>query len=272
MAKALEQVPESAAMPPGAAAQVTAPTAAAPDIPAAGDGDKTISDVTTIDPHRAQPAGAPIWRRFWRPFWRQWSRRQRLVAGASAGAALVIVLLWALWPAHRKPATAGAPPASPGAMPAPTAIDEVSPMTPDSTPGLGDAAQLVRLGLHDQAITVLQDVRRNYPRSAYANFLLAVAYLDKLWWSDGLKHARVAIQIDPAYRRSPKLAKLFVHSLVSDGFWEKGGAFLMQDMAEVAIPYLEATAQSDRNPRVRARAAQVLASAPLRASASGRGR
>jgi len=45
---------------------------------------------------------------------------------------------------------------------------------------VGDAAQLVRLGLRDQAIMVLQEVRRDCPRSAYPNFLLAVVYVDKL--------------------------------------------------------------------------------------------
>jgi hypothetical protein len=137
---------------------------------------------------------------------------------------------------------------------------------------VADASQLVRLGLHDQAITVLQEIRRSYPRSAYANFLLAVAYFEKLWWSVGLQHAQAAIQADPAYRRSPKLAKLLIHSLMSDSVWERSAAFLEQEMAGISPRYLEEAAQFDKSARVRFRAAQILGGSPLRAGPNSRGR
>jgi hypothetical protein len=216
----------------------------------------------------------PVWKRFLQPFWKQWSRWQWSLGGTSAGAALVIISVWALLRGPQKPDTAEVPhAATPSAVAqTPVAMDDLSPMTPDSTPGLADTAQLVRLGLHDQAITILQEIRRNYPRSAYANFLLAVAYFEKLWWSVGLQQAQAAIQSDPAYRRSPKLAKLLIRSLMSDSFWERAAAFLKQDMAEISTPYLEEAAQFDKSPGVRARAAQILASGRMRASASSRGR
>ena len=267
MAAALEQVPESEGMRKGSAAYVAAPTAPEPEAKPAGDDEQTL-----VDPARHR--GSRIWQRALRPFSRPWGRRQRLWGAASAGVVLLIILAWALLHGHHKRHTTVAPPAAPtpAAAPTPLATDELSPLAPDGTPGLADAAQLVRLGLRDQALIVLQDIRRNYPHSAYANFLLAVAFLEKLWWSDGLKHARAAIQIEPAYRQSPRLAKLFVHSLVSDSFWERGAAFLDQEMAEISTPYLEETARSDKNPRVRARAAQILASIATRAPASSRGR
>jgi hypothetical protein len=143
-------------------------------------------------------------------------------------------------------------------------MDELSPMSPDGTPGLAEAAQLVRLGLSDQAITVLQDIRRNYPLSAYANFLLAVTYFDKMWWSIGREHAQAAMNLDPAYRRSPKLAKVFIRSLMSESFREKAAAILEEDLAEIAPPYLQEAAQYDRSARVRARAAQILANIAAR--------
>jgi hypothetical protein len=64
--------------------------------------------------------------------------------------------------------------------------------------------------------------------------------------------------------RSPKLAKLLIYSLMSDAFWEKAAAFLTRNLAEISTPYLEEAAQSDRSPRVRARAAQILASRAAR--------
>jgi tetratricopeptide (TPR) repeat protein len=188
------------------------------------------------------------------------------VAGAVAGATLVVILAWVLSRGHGK---LNAPPPPPIADTTPALLDELSPMAPDATPGLAGAAQLVRLGLREQAITVLQEMRRSDPRSAYANFLLAVVYFEKLWWSVGLQHAQAAIQAEPAYRRSPKLAKLLVYSLMSDSFWEKAAAFLTRDMAEVAPPYLEEAAQHAESARVRARAAQILASLARASGGSG---
>jgi hypothetical protein len=248
---------------------VAGPETSAPTAAPAGRtlADATIIDRTIVDAPRPAPAPSPARPApAWRGFWEQWARRQWWVGGVSAGACLVIILVWALVRGHAKPAPTPQAPAPPpsSVAPAPVALDDLGPMTPDSTPGLADAAQLVRLGLRDQAITVLQDIRGHYPRSAYASYLLAVVYFEKLWWSIGLQHAQAAIQNDPAYRRSPRLAKLLVHSLISDGFWEKGAAFLKQEMAEVATPYLEEAAKSDKSPRVRVRAAQVLGIEPER--------
>jgi eukaryotic-like serine/threonine-protein kinase len=279
MAAALEEVPESTGTRPGAATAVPAPAATEPVV--VHENDKTIIDKISLDrtiidtsrnhdgtppPHRPQPAR--VRSRSVQSAGKSISRRQWLVLGTSVGAALGILLGWSLLRGHPKPAPVPAATQAPAVTPTPVVMDELSPMTPDSTPGLADVAQLVRLGLRDQAITVLQEIRRDYPHSAYASFLLAVAYFEKLWWSVGLQHAQAAIQIDPAYRRSPKLAKLLVHSLVSDGFWERGGMFLRQDMTEIAPPYLEEAAQFDKHPRVRARAAQILASFPMRGSTS----
>jgi hypothetical protein len=196
------------------------------------------------------------------------------VAATAAAVALVILVAWALLRGPHKADTAQARPPSPttAVAPPPVAVDELLPMNPDATPGVADASQLVRLGLHDQAITVLLEIRRSYPRSAYANFLLAVAYFEKLWWTVGLQHAQAAIQADPAYRRSPKLAKLLIHALMSDSFWERAAAFLEQDMGGISPRLLEEAAQFDKSARVRFRAAQVLASSAARAAANSRGR
>jgi eukaryotic-like serine/threonine-protein kinase len=287
MAAALEQVPESGAKRAGGAAQVFAPTVPGTSAAASGTADKTIVDKETIDktiidttrhhdsaPRPERPRQGGAWKRFLIPLWRQRSRRQRWAGGLAAASALIVILVSALLPGRPKPRAAVEPPPAPplAAAAAPVATDDLGPMAPDNTPGLADAVQLVRLGLRDQAITVLQEIRRNYPGSAYASFLLAVAYFEKLWWSVGLQHAEAAIQADPAYRRSPKLAKLLVYSLMSDSFWRKGGAFLEQEMADIAASYLEEAARSHRSPAVRARAAQILASNSPPASAASDGR
>ena len=247
MAAALDKTPEAGAMQVG-----VEPHTAVPAEPPIG------RDATATAVVEQSIADRTIWTRLAKPCAKLGRQRPWAVAGTAAGVVLVIILAWALSRGHRKPEIIVPPPAPAVATPPPVS-DELSPMAPDGTPGLAGAAQLVRLGLREQAITVLQEMRRNDPRSAYANFLLAVVYFEKLWWSVGLQHAQAAIQAEPAYRRSPKLAKLLVYSLMSDSFWEKAAAFLTREMAGVAPPYLEEAAQHAESPRVRARAAQILA-------------
>jgi serine/threonine protein kinase len=268
MAQALEQLPERTAQHAGVAATVVAPSPVDAGTSAASGIDQTISDQTLID---TRPLAAPEKLAPARPlpsFRKTWSRRRRWLVGTAVGATLGAVcgsLLLSTHKATKGPEVRKVP--SPAVQQAPRSMDELSPMSPDSTPGLAEAAQLVRLGLSDQAITVLQDIRRNYPLSAYANFLLAVTYFDKMWWSIGREHAEAAMNLDPAYRRSPKLARVFIRSLMSESFREKAAAILEEDLAEVAPPYLQEAAQYDRSARVRARAAQILANIAARTHA-----
>jgi eukaryotic-like serine/threonine-protein kinase len=256
MAAALEHVPEASAR--GAALPVAPPP---PPLPgAAGEADRTLVD------RRRHRAFALLWQRALLslrslpPRWHRCSRQQRWVAGGLAGAALAGLLVWVLWPGRARPLPAPLPPTPPPAIaPTPAATDDLAPLAPDNTPGLAEAADLLRSGQREPAIASLLEIRRRSPHSAYANFLLAVAYFEKLWWSIGLQHAQAAIAAEPAYRRSPTLARLLVHSLMSDAFWEKAAGFLDQDLAEISTPYLEEAAGFDKSPRVRARAAQLLA-------------
>jgi serine/threonine-protein kinase len=271
MAQALELLPERTAQHAGTAATLVAPLPVDAGTSAAADLDKTLSDKTLIDAHPFAASVASLAeaeerapRRLSPSFWKTWSRRRWLVAtavGATLGAVCGSLLL-STHKATNGPEVRKVP--SPDLQQTPRSMDELSPMSPDGTPGLAEAAQLVRLGLSDQAITVLQDIRRNYPLSAYANFLLAVTYFDKMWWSIGREHAQAAMNLDPAYRRSPKLAKVFIRSLMSESFREKAAAILEEDLAEIAPPYLQEAAQYDRSARVRARAAQILANIAAR--------
>jgi eukaryotic-like serine/threonine-protein kinase len=256
MAEALEKIPENAgARPVPAAIEVPLPDQATLD--------KLATDKTIVDTHRHPELPAPGLSPEPRPSAaaKPMNRRRFLTTLAAVTAVVLVVTTWALLHGRAKNRIAALPPPAPStaAAPLPPMPDDLLPMTPDSTPGLVEAVQLIRLGLRDQAITVLVDVRRNYPGSAYANFLLAVTHFEKMWWTVGLQHAQAAIQLDPAYRRSPRLAKLVVRSLMSDSFWERAAAFLDQELADVSGPYLAEAAQLDKSPRVRMRAAQLLA-------------
>ena len=247
MSAALVQVPEAAAVYGGDAVPVTAPASRE----ASG---RVIAPVARQEPAEpkspapAEPDPPP-------PRWRRW-----LALAASATLMLAIIFAWALWRSRHKPPRAQPAPPTPVVVEpaAPAATDDLAPMNRDDTPGLPGAAQLLRLGLREQAITVLVDIQRSHPRSAYANFLLAVAYFGKLFWSPALQHAQIALQVDPAYRKSPVLAKLIIRSLVNDSVWEKAAALLLHDMADISMPYLEEASQFDKSPKVRVRAARLF--------------
>ena len=253
MAAALEEVPESAAsaipvmVPAAHESSRRVITAAAKPISA-----PLLEDTSPAADEPDRPVPEQRNPRF--PTWRRW-----LWAVTSATAVLAVIFTWALWRRHTKAPRIQALPVPPVAVaPPPTAPDELAPLSPDDTPGLAGAAQLLRLGLRDQAITVLVDIRYRYPHSAYANFLLAVAYCERLFWSPALLHTQAAIKADPSYRRSPKLVKSVIRALVNDNVWEKAAAILQHELAEIATPYLEEAAQFDKSPKVRARAAHLL--------------
>jgi serine/threonine-protein kinase len=253
MAAALDEVPESAA----SAIPVMVPAAHESSRRVVAAAGKPVSApiIENAAPAPDEPdRPVPEQRNPRSPAWRRW-----LWVETSVTAVLAVIFTWALWRRHPKTPRVQAPLAQPVAVaPAPTAPDELAPPSPDDTPGLAGAAQLLRLGLRDQAITVLVDIRHRYPGSAYANFLLAIAYFEKLFWSPALLHTQAAIQADPSYRRSPKLVKSVIRALVNDNVWEKAAALLQRDMTEIATPYLEEAAQFDKSPKVRARAAHLL--------------
>jgi serine/threonine-protein kinase len=247
MSAALVQVPEVAAVYGGDAVPVTAPASRE----ASGRVVAPVAGPVSAEPKSPAPAEPDPYS----PRWRRW-----LALAASATVMLAIIFAWALWRSRHKPPREQPAPPTPVvvAPPTPAATDDLAPMNRDDTPGLPGAVQLLRLGLREQAITVLVDILRSHPRSAYANFLLAVAYFGKLFWSPALEHAQIALQVDPVYRKSPVLAKLIIRSLVNDSVWEKAAALLLHDMADISMPYLEEASQFDKSPKVRGRAARLL--------------
>ncbi len=253
--------PESPGTQPGPATPATEATLCDPTLLSVEQTSVDESTIAAPPPRARERSGPSRWSRLraWgtRLVARPWGRRQWLLAGGvSAGFVLLVVLPRALSdrPATpAKPTEVAAPSSSPVAL-----LDELAPMGPDDTPGLAEAARLLRSGQREAAIASLKEIRRLAPRSSYANFLLAVAHFEKLWWSVGLQYAQTAMQLEPAYRRSPKLAKLLIYSLMSDSFWEKASHVLIHEMPEVSGAYLAHAARHEESPRVRARAAQIL--------------
>ena len=157
-------------------------------------------------------------------------------------------------------------------QPAATAKPEVRVETPPPTTpappaakpdAIGDlvkqAHDLDGAGQRQAAIDLLLRARKTYPSDARLPYEASKLYLDKMWWVDGLKLARAAIELDPAYRSDADLIKLVVRGFNSTrGVDYTLAHFLRQDIGAAAKPFLEDVAQHHANPIVRKRAEAEL--------------
>lgn len=111
----------------------------------------------------------------------------------------------------------------------------------------------------EAAIDYLVKARKTYPQDARLPYEAAKRYLDKMWWADGLKQARAAIELDPKYKSDPDLIKLVLKGFnTTAGYDSTLARFLRIDIGAAAKPYMEDTAKAHPNPIVRKRAAAEL--------------
>ena len=124
---------------------------------------------------------------------------------------------------------------------------------------VAQSQQMTASGRRQAAIMMLQRARKAHPQDPRLPYQTAKLFLEKMWWPDGLKHARAAIALDPAYKNDPELIKLALKCFnTTAGYdWQLAG-FLHDDIGAGAKPFLAQTASSDRNPIVRNRAAAEL--------------
>jgi hypothetical protein len=150
--------------------------------------------------------------------------------------------------------------------PAPAPVTPVPVEAPAPKPvadGVADilarANEAAAAGRRQAALDTLLDARKAYPKDARLAYEASKLYLEKMWWDDGLKLARTAIALDPAYKTDAELIKLvlkgFNTTKARDATLAK---FLREDVGEAAKPYLEDTAKSHPNPIVRTRAKKEL--------------
>jgi len=132
-------------------------------------------------------------------------------------------------------------------------------MQPTSAEGadkvLARAQDLVAGGEREAAIDLLQKSRAAYPDNADIPYLAGKLYFGKLWWTDGLKHFRDAVRIDPRYRTDPELIKTVLKGFITTpSYNDELAAFLRNDIGPAALGYLEETARDHPNATIRARA------------------
>jgi hypothetical protein len=108
------------------------------------------------------------------------------------------------------------------------------------------------------AINALVDYRKEHPKDAQAALLLGHLYLDKLWWTDGIKSYRAAITLDPSLRSDETMIRELLKGLVSDGSHWKVADFLADEIGEPALPYVRESAALVKNKQIKARAQRLL--------------
>jgi serine/threonine-protein kinase len=145
------------------------------------------------------------------------------------------------------PAPANTPP--PAAAPAPAA---------NVAERLAEARRLLARGDWEQARTALESLRTDAPNEAEPAYLLATIDLEHHRYVEGMAAAQTATRRDPALKTDPDLVKDVIGALGSDPVAERAEAFL-RSAGPPATPFLKDAAHRDPNPRVRDRAAALLA-------------
>ena len=242
-------LPPSAAQVPTTSmpAHVPTPTSLAAHVPTP----LPNSPDATFTPRAPTPLPVPPARR---------SRLRLALVAAAAAATLAIVLVAVTLsdqPAAQPPVDAGVAgavvldAAPPPEAPAPSA-DAVSDL-------LARATGLAASGRRQAAIDLLLDARKTYPRDARIPYEASKLYFEKLWWADGLKQARAAIALDPAYREDAELIKHVLKGFNTTAHYDGMLArFLREDIGAAAKPFIAETANGHPNPIVRKRAAREL--------------
>jgi tetratricopeptide (TPR) repeat protein len=125
--------------------------------------------------------------------------------------------------------------------------------------GLAQVKELVAAGRKDQAIHVLLQLAEAHPERGEIPYFLGRLYLDKLWWHDGLKAYRRAIELDPSFRTyEPLIRSVLRGFVVTPEHHPDIAEFLRSDIGDAARPYLQETAQEHPRAKVRKRAAREL--------------
>jgi serine/threonine-protein kinase len=205
-------------------------------------------------------------------------RRDRRIVwvGVGLGAAAVAALLvgrslrtdgGAPKKAVAQTARAGDAPATPSrassATPAST-VARAAPGAPSAPPPadlqdrLAEARRVLARGDWEQARASLEGLRAQAPDDPDVAYLLATIDLEHHRYGEGMAAAHVAVRRNPSLKSDADLIKDVIGALASDPVAERAEQFL-RGAGPQATPFLKDAAHKDPNPRVRDRAAALLA-------------
>jgi serine/threonine protein kinase len=228
------------------AAGVPVQEASAPSAPVlarASSRSEPVRAPSTQDPPPVAPAPSQVKRA--RPL------PVKLVAAVGGGVLVVaIVIIVMATRSKSSPATATAKPDEPEIT-----IDKADP----ASDVLSRANEYVANGRREAAIDLLVGARKTFPDDARLAVLLGKQYFGKLWYTDGLKHLRDAVRLDPALKSDPELIKTVLKAFNTTPRYDAQVAGFLRDVIGAgAKPYLEETAQGHPNASIRARAESEL--------------
>nr|MBA3403379.1 hypothetical protein [Gemmatimonadaceae bacterium] len=124
---------------------------------------------------------------------------------------------------------------------------------------LSRANQFVANGRREAAIDLLTSARKTFPDDARLASLAGKLFFDKLWWTDGLRHLKDAVRLDPQLKSDPDLIKMVLRGFITTPRYDAPlASFLRTQIGEAAKPYLEDTAKNHPNASKRSRAASEL--------------
>jgi serine/threonine-protein kinase len=152
-----------------------------------------------------------------------------------------------------------APSAAPRTTPPSTAPPPSPAGAGEPTVNLAEVERLIADGRHAKAIPLLLRLRSRHPRDPVVAYTLGNCFAEKLWWADALVAYRAAIRLKPAYRSDPTMIRHMALALIGDGFYRRAGQFLVEDVGPPAKPVLAELAARHKVPKVRQRAAALLA-------------
>jgi serine/threonine-protein kinase len=123
---------------------------------------------------------------------------------------------------------------------------------------IADARRTLARGDWEQARAALEGLRAEAPDNADVAYLLATIDLEHHRYAEGMAAAQTAARHDPKLKSDPDLIKAVIAALASDPVAERAETFL-RGAGPQATPFLKDAAHKDPNPRVRDRAASLLA-------------
>jgi hypothetical protein len=183
------------------------------------------------------------------------TRKQLAIAGG--GTLLVIIIIAIAASGGDGKPTAARVVVADAAVTAPVPPPKAPPA--DAVAGVLIAAEELEVrGKREQAIQLIVASRGPYPADARLAAEAGKLYFQKSWWTEGLKHFRDAVRLDPTYATDAEFIKDVLKGFNAAQSYGEIARFLRESIGPMAKEFLEETATSHTNRSVRERAKTEL--------------
>ncbi|HSD86123.1 MAG TPA: protein kinase [Kofleriaceae bacterium] len=178
------------------------------------------------------------------------TRKQMLIAGGGLLGVILLIAIIAGGGSHKK-GTAKTTPDKPVLVTPPPSDDAIAQV-------IQRGNQLIAEDDPEEAVAVLSKARKTSPDNAQLALALGRAYFAKLWWSEGVRNFRDAIQLDPELRSDPEMLKALLKGFLTTPDVDDRITDFMLEIGDPMKAYLKETADTHPNKQLRARAKNEL--------------